>query len=62
MNEHEKSLLRHILDLRIKELESAPNYWTGRTPRQVIDRALHELKETKILKQALLGGNDENTV
>lgn len=58
MNVHERSLLRHILDLRIKELESAPNYWTGRTPRQKIDRALHELKETKNLKQVLLGEDE----
>ena len=58
LNVHERSLLRHIFDLRIKELESVQNYWTGKTPRQVIDRALHELKETKSLQQVILGGDN----
>lgn len=48
-------LLRKILDARIKELSSAQNFWTGKTPRKVIDNAIKELEDTKRLKQLLLG-------
>lgn len=48
-------LLRKILDARIKELSSAQNYWTGKTPRKVIEDAIKELEDTKRLKKLLLG-------
>lgn len=48
-------LLRKIIDLRIKELASVQNFWTGKTPRKVIDNAIKELEDTKRLKQLLLG-------
>lgn len=48
-------LLRKILDARIKELSSVQHFWTGKTPRHVIEKAIKELEDTKRLKQLLLG-------
>ena len=55
LNVPEKALLRDILDMRIKELESAPNYWTGKTSQKVISAVLQETEDTKSLKKVLLG-------
>lgn len=55
LNVSEKALLRDILNMRIKELESAPNYWTGKTSQKIISAVLQEIEDTKSLKKILLG-------
>lgn len=58
LNVMERLLLRDIMNDRIRTLKSDQNFWTGKTPRAVIDKTLRELRDTQELKKTIFGDEE----